>query len=295
MADIIIEQGDCFERIKSLDDNSIDLVMTSPPYADARKSTYGGIHPDLYVEWFLPLATEMLRVVKPTGSFVINIKEKVVTGERHTYVIELILAMKKLGWLWTEEYCWHKKNCSPGWWPNRFRDSWERCLHFTKQRKFAMYQDAVKVPIGDWATSRLKNLSANDRTRMTAANGSGFGKNIANWQDKDQVLPNNVLHFATECGNKNHSAAFPEQLPEFFIKLFTSVDDVVFDPFLGSGTTGVVAQRLQRKFVGYECDETYFKTAQDRINDSGSVEKKPKSKKKTILPPVPDNGLVIFS
>ncbi|EOX4226799.1 DNA methyltransferase, partial [Vibrio cholerae] len=90
-----------------MDDESIDLIVTSPPYADQRKNTYGGVNPDEYVSWFLPIAKELLRVLRPTGSFVLNIKEKVVNGERHTYVLELIIKMRELGWLWTEEYMWH--------------------------------------------------------------------------------------------------------------------------------------------------------------------------------------------
>src|SRR5207249_11660003 len=138
---------------------------TSPPYADSRARTYGGIKPSDYVDWFLQRAGEFLRVLKPSGTFILNIKEKVVAGERHTYVIELILGMRKQGWLWTEEFIWHKKNCYPGKWPNRFRDAWERCLHFTKQKKFKMLQEAVMVPMGDWARTRLRNLSEADRKR----------------------------------------------------------------------------------------------------------------------------------
>ncbi len=85
-----IIQGDCGDVLKTFPDNSIDLIVTSPPYADSRKSTYGGIHPDQYAEWFLPRSSEFLRVLKPTGTFILNIKEKVVNGERHTYVLELI-------------------------------------------------------------------------------------------------------------------------------------------------------------------------------------------------------------
>ena len=99
-----ILQGDSAEVLKTLPDNSIDLIVTSPPYADQRKSTYGGISPDKYVEWFLPISEQLLRVLKPSGTFVLNIKEKVVDGERSTYVMELILAMRKQGWLWTEEF-----------------------------------------------------------------------------------------------------------------------------------------------------------------------------------------------
>ena len=118
--------GDAKDKLKKLDDNSIDLIITSPPYTNQRKKTYGGIAPDKYVEWFLPISKELLRVLKPTGTFILNIKEKVVNGERHTYVLELILEMRKQGWLWTEEFIWHKKNSYPGKWPNRFRDAWER-------------------------------------------------------------------------------------------------------------------------------------------------------------------------
>ena len=130
--------GDSKEKLKLLPDNSVDLIMTSPPYADQRKNTYGGIHPDKYVEWFLPISKQLLRVLKTRGTFILNIKEKVVNGERSTYVMELIIAMRKQGWLWTEEFIWHKKNSYPGKWPNRFRDSWERLLQFNKEKKFNM-------------------------------------------------------------------------------------------------------------------------------------------------------------
>ncbi|MBZ4193867.1 MAG: site-specific DNA-methyltransferase, partial [Candidatus Contendobacter sp.] len=154
-----IYYGDSKEQLKLLPDNFIDLIVTSPPYADQRKDTYGGIHPDQYVKWFLPVSEQLLRVLKPTGTFVLNIKEKVVNGERSVYVMELILEMRKQGWLWTEEFIWHKKNCYPGKWPNRFRDAWERLLQFNKDKKFNMYQEEVMIPMGEWANARLKNLS----------------------------------------------------------------------------------------------------------------------------------------
>jgi len=264
---IDLYQGDCLDVLKTLEDNSIDLIVTSPPYSDQRKSTYGGIHPDRYVEWFLPISAELLRVLKPTGSFVLNIKEKVVNGERHTYVIELILALRKQGWLWTEEYMWHKKNSFPGKWPNRLRDAWERLLHFNKDKKFNMYQDEVKIPIGDWSTKRLANLSETDKTRDESKVGSGFGKKIENWVGKEMVLPDNVMYMATESSNKNHSAAYPEGLPEWFIKLFTQEGDVVLDPFLGSGTTSRVANRLNRHSIGIELNEKYYKMTEELLKE----------------------------
>jgi len=260
-----IHLGDSKDVLKTLPENSVDLIFTSPPYADQRKSTYGGIHPDKYVDWFLPISEELLRVLKPTGTFVLNIKEKVVNGERSTYVMELILEMKKQGWLWTEEFIWHKKNSYPGKWPNRFRDGWERLLQFNKNKKFNMYQEEVMVPVGDWAKSRLKKLSETDKKRDESKVGSGFGKNISNWVGRDMVYPNNVLHLATECNNKSHSAAFPEGLPAWFVRLFTKQGDVVLDPFMGSGTTNFVAQRLNRNSIGIELKEEYYDMVRKEI------------------------------
>lgn len=260
-----IKHGDCVEILKEYSDNTFDLIVTSPPYADRRKNTYGGVSPEKYVEWFLPRSKQFLRVLKPTGTFILNIKEKAENGERHTFVIELILALRKQGWLWTEEFIWHKKNSYPGKWPNRFRDSWERCLQFNKTRHFKMNQEAVMVPMGNWAEGRLKSLGKNDIVRFDSQVGSGFGKNIANWLGREKAYPTNVLHLATECGNKNHSAAFPEALPEWFIKLFTDEGDLVLDPFVGSGTTCAVAQKLRRNSVGIEILAEYCGLAEEEI------------------------------
>ena len=258
--------GDCRALLPRLPNACVDLIVTSPPYADQRRHTYGGVPPDEYVAWFLPIAAELQRVLKPTGSFVLNIKERVANGERHTYVLELILAMRRQGWLWTEEYIWHKRNTAPGKWPNRFRDSWERCLHFTKGRQFAMYQDAVMVPMGEWRHARLRNLSETDRKRDNSRVRSGFGKKVENWVGRDMAYPTNVLHMATECSNKNHSATFPIALPAWFIKLFTQPGDVVLDPFIGSGTTAVAAAQLGRVYVGMEQDANYVAIAQERLS-----------------------------
>jgi len=257
--------GDCRKELLKLPDNSIDLIVTSPPYADQRKGTYGGLHPDKYVEWFLPISIQLLRVLKPTGTFILNIKEKVVDCERSTYVMELVLAMRKQGWLWTEELIWHKKNCYPGKWSNRFRDAWERLLQFNKTKKFHMYQDEVMVPMGDWSKARLKNLSNTDKIRDNSKVGSGFGKNISNWLDRDKAYPTNVLHFATVCKNKNHSAAFPEELPQWFIKLFTKRGDTVLDPFMGSGTTLLVSERMGRNSIGIDIIPEYHKMVKSQI------------------------------
>ncbi len=257
--------GDCEDVLKEFPDNSFDLIFTSPPYADQRTKTYGGIKPDRYVEWFLPKTAEFKRVLKPTGTFILNIKERVVDGERHTYVIDLIMKMRQQGWLWTEEYIWHKKNSYPGKWPNRFRDNWERLIQFNKEKSFNMYQEEVMVPVGDWAKDRLAKLSETDRVRDESRAGSGFGKNVSNWIGRNMVYPTNVLHLATETGNKNHSAVFPSELPGWFIRLFTKSGDVVLDPFVGSGTTAFSALQLGRHFVGIDVNPEYVQLANQRV------------------------------
>ena len=223
---------DCLIALKMLQSDSIDLIVTSPPYADQRKKTYGGVSADKYVEWFTPIAKELLRVTKSSGSFVLNIKERAINGERHTYVIELILMMRKLGWLWTE------------------------------------------VPMGDWKNSRLKNMSDTDKKRDESKVGSGFGKKIENWVTRDLAYPTNVLHMATECGNRSHSAAFPESLPEWFIKLFTTEGDTVLDPFSGSGTTLKVAKAMKRNAVGIEILDEYCEITANRVGLKKSSQKK---------------------
>jgi site-specific DNA-methyltransferase (adenine-specific) len=258
--------GDCLEVLTGLDAESVSLVVTSPPYADQRADTYGGVAPDQYVEWFLPIARELHRVLKPDGTFILNIKEKVVDGERHTYVHELIAALRKLGWRWTEEFIWSKKNCFPGKWPTRFRDAWESCHQFNKSKSFRMFQDEVMVPIGDWAKARLANLSETDLQRDESKVGSGFGKKIANWVGREMVYPTNVLDFATECSNTGHSAAYPKELPTWFIKLFTQPGDWVLDPFLGSGTTCVAALELGRNSIGIEKLEDHYKLSEKNIS-----------------------------
>jgi len=251
--------GDCLCVMKEFPANSVDLIVTSPPYADARSHTYGGIKPDDYTDWFCERAVEMKRILKSTGSFVLNIKEKAVDGERHTYVLDLILALKReVGFLWVEEYIWHKTTSMPGKWKYRFRDSWERIIHFAISKNQKMNQNAVMEPIGNWAESRLSNMNKNDLERRQSATNPKSGRKISNWKKRSKVYPSNVLYKSPITHNTGHSAAFPEWLPEFFIKLFTDEKDVVLDPFLGSGTTYKVANKLNRVGLGIEIKPEYL-------------------------------------
>lgn len=282
--------GDAHEVLKREPADSVDLIVTSPPYADARRTSYGGPRPEGYVEWFLPISAQLLRVLRPTGTFVLNIKECCRDGERHPYVLELVLALRDQGWRWTEELIWHKKHCYPGKWPNRFRDAWERLLQFNKSEPFAMYQEAVRVPAKGTTVARSRQVhptngqlqvvsgSSSGLVRRVAScarvepkTGSGFGKNPANFVGRSLVYPDNVLYLPVETHNRGHSAPFPEALPDWFVRLFTKPGDVVLDPFMGSGTTNAVAKRLGRSSIGIDRLPRYVSLARERLAVTQSV------------------------
>jgi len=134
-----------------------------------------------------------------------------------------------------------------------------------------MNQESVMVPMGKWAINRLKSLGENDVIRFDSQVGSGFGKNIANWSKRTMAYPTNVLHFATECGNKKHSATFPIALPDYFIRLFTDEGDWVLDPFVGSGTSLVAAKNSGRNSVGIDVIEDYCDISRCAIDDKMSA------------------------
>ena len=261
-----IQEGDCLELLKDIPSDSINLIVTSPPYGKQRKETYGGIDPDIYVDWFLPRAEEMNRVLKPSGSFILNIWEHVANRERHTYVLELVLALKQAGWKWIEEYIWRKTNPMPGKYMFRVRDAWEHVYHFAKTTDLRVYQDAVLIPARWKYTTAAKNTghrSANGSglstgPRRVRSNDSGFGATDESFVS-DMVLPHNVIEttIGSNKGSKRHPAVFPREIPEFFIKFCTVPGDIVLDPFAGSGTTLFVAYDMYRKVIGMEIVPEY--------------------------------------
>jgi DNA modification methylase len=188
----------------------------------------------------------------------LNIKEKVIDKERHTYVLKLILALKEqVNFKWTDEFIWHKSTAYPGKWSNRFRDAWERLLHFTKEKEFKMNQESVMIPISQSSKERMKRLCHNDFKNLYSKTGSGFMMNRSNLIGKDFSYPTNVIYGSPATNPSWHSAIFPEWLPEFFIKLFTDKGDIVLDPFLGSGTTYKVARKMNRIAIGIEINKEY--------------------------------------
>jgi site-specific DNA-methyltransferase (adenine-specific) len=262
--------GDCREVLKSFSEQ-VDLIITSPPYADARRNHYDSISPDKYKEWFLTFHEALYSVLKPNGSFILNIKDKVVDGVRHRYVWDTLQALSELGWYSIDDYIWHKTNPMPGFWPTRLSDGWEYCFHLSKSKKPYFDRDAVMKPIGSWVNTRLKKLNGNDKTRHNSANDSGFGRDISKWVGKDKVSPSNVLSLALVGKNKGHPAVFPVDLPMFFIKLLCPDNGLVLDPFAGSGTTGVAALLLERNSILIDNNENYYQEAIARITKEASA------------------------
>lgn len=258
--------GDSREELKAYT-GQVDLIVTSPPYADARKKHYDSVHPDQFADWFLSFHEPFYHALKPEGSLVINIKDKVVDGVRHRYVWQTIEALSKAGWYCIEDYLWHKTNPMPGFWPTRLRDGWEYCFHLAKSTKPFMNQDAVRKPIGDWVQSRLTKLGENDLSRHNSENNSGFGRDISRWVNKQTVLPSNVLSLALVGKNKGHPAVFPVDLPLFFIKLLCPPGGFVIDPFGGSGTTGIAALSATCRSVLIDNNPQYCQEAVRRLRE----------------------------
>ncbi len=264
-----IIQSDSREALQEFPDGHFNLIVTSPPYADARQNHYDSVKPDDYADFMASFHKEFWRVLADDGSFVMNIKDKVIDGVRHRYVWETIIALSKLGWRCVDDYLWIKPNAMPGYWSNRLRDEWEYCFHMTKQKEFAMYQDAVRKPIGAWAETRLKKLNGKSAERHNSENNSGFGRDLRNWVDKTEVLPGNTISIPLVGRNKQHPAVFPVELPEFFIKLFTKMGDNVLDPFAGSGSTGVAANKLHRNVVLIDIKAEYCDIIREKLGNKG--------------------------
>jgi DNA modification methylase len=247
---------------------SVDLFFTSPPYADARP--YSPIHPDRYVEWFLPFGRAMFEAATETGSLVLNIKNRVaksgpLKGQRHPYVYELVLALQHMGWRWIETYIWAKPNAVPGRFGPRTKDAFEYVYHFARGSKPYFDLDAIRVPYRTTAAEiERRKLDGNGRRNTEA----GFGRNRVTTYVNGGADPGNVINVPQTYNQHygvSHTAAMPEGLAAFFVRAGCPKDGVVIDPFAGSGTTTVVARRHGRRAGGLELHQEYVEEAQRRI------------------------------
>jgi len=285
--------GDCRDRgvlARLFEDRKANVVITSPPYATQRQydpaSGFEPVPPEKYVAWFKDVAAAIESVLASDGSYFLNIKAHAEEGERHTYVMDLVLAHKRQwGWRFVDEFCWRKTDDGvPGGWSNRFKNAWEPVYHFSRERKIKFRPRAV----AHWSDDCFDYSPDNPKS----ASGSGLlgtgprgaaadkGRNQAAWQTTRRnandlegrhgglARPSNVIEAKTESSQGNHSAPFPRAIPEFFIKAFSDAGDVVFDPFAGSGTTLVAAGLLDRAGYGVEISPAYCDVILRRIEET---------------------------
>jgi DNA modification methylase len=298
MSKIKLMLGDCFDLIKEQDDNSVDLIITSPPYSDI--INYGKNistkKPDDYVDWILPLFNEILRVLKPSGSFILNINDKTEKGLRSTYIYDLISRNnKETGLKLYDTYIWHKKNGIPNGGTKRFRNTTEFILHFCKNvKQMKFYMDRVLQEHSQSSNQRYNYDMTNrqgevvdgvrikklQKVRKGAMKTNELGQQAQDFSIRelpDKVRPDNVFRFSTAAASRDnlikHPAPYHKELPLYFINLLTDEGDLVIDPFSGIGTTGIACKELNRDYIGYELNETYNTFADKRLNGDISDEK----------------------
>jgi DNA modification methylase len=257
--------GDCREVLGTVPER-VDLIVTSPPYADARKNHYASVQPNVFPDWFLTFHGVFFNILKDDGSFVLNIKDRVVNRVRNRFVWKTVEKLEEKGWKSIDDYIWHKTNPMPGRWPTRLRDGWEYCFHLAKIKCPYINQKAVEVPIGGWADVRLRNLNGKSAQRHNSENESGFGRDLRKWVGKKTVMPSNVLSLPLIGFNRKHPAVFPLGLPTFFIKLLSREGGTVLDPFSGSGTTAVAALNLGRNCILIDNNKNYCELAYEFIS-----------------------------
>lgn len=286
--------GDSLEILRALKDSSVDLVMTSPPYALQRKKSYGNVDTDAYIEWFMPFATEVRRVLKDTGSFVVNIGGvwNKSSPTRSTYHFELAVKMvRDEGFFLAQEFYWHNPARIPGpaQWVTvkrvRVKDSVEMVWWFSKTENPKASNRNVLQPYKPSMLSLFKNgYNAGARPSGHDVSAKWWGKDNGGAippnfmdieapdyppEDEDLQKLSNMLRFPNteantayqrrckEYGFAAHPARYPAALPEFFVKMLTDEKDLVLDPFAGSNVTGAVCEKLKRRWISVEMNDEY--------------------------------------
>lgn len=251
---------DCIEGMKLLPDNSIDLIFTSPPYADLRG--YSKIKPDDYVDWFLPKAKEMFRILKSTGSFILNINDKTDNGERHLFLYDLVIALKReIGFMFIEEY--HLKNTNAlggevSQKVKRFKRDFEFIYWFAKTKDFTWNPDDVMIE----RKHDINNFHKSSK---------GIYERPNEYKKKELKYPRGTIEFSMSKGKlgliDNHAATFPLDFAEFWIKCGSNKDDIILDPFMGLGTTACACENLSRNYIGFEIHDEYINYSNNRIKN----------------------------
>lgn len=265
--------GDSLELIKFIDDHSINLILTSPPFALTRKKEYGNESAEKYVEWFLPFAYEFKRVLKTDGSLVIDLGGAYLPGipVRSIYQYELLVKLcKEVGFFLAQEFYHYNpaRLPTPAEWVTirriRVKDSVNVVWWLSKTPTPKADNRKVLKPY----SQSMKQLLKNGYTPKIRPSGHDISDKFQ--KDNKGAIPPNLLEIAnTEsnsvylrrckaAGIKTHPARFPQGFAEFFIKFLTNKDDIVLDPFAGSNTTGFVCETLQRRWISFEINENYL-------------------------------------
>lgn len=263
-----IYKGDSLTLLKKLDENSIDLIITSPPYSTLKKYIdFSGIPADDYVDWFLPYCKEIERVMKPTGSFILNINDKVDNGFRHPYVFDLISRLhKETNLKMFERLFWNKLKGLPN--RYRFGDRVEFLFWFAKEKGFYFNIDEMRTPYSEKSIQRMKKPL---KKRFSRDESNQDSKEYKKWSPNPKgALPTTLVNISSESKRiaDNHVAVYPIELVDYFIKGATKPGDLVLDPFMGTGTTGLSATNLGRNYIGFEMQQDYIDIANQRIRDN---------------------------
>jgi len=281
--------GDALQFLCELPDNSIDLVMTSPPFALRRQKSYGNVEETEYVSWMLPFGKEVFRVLKETGSFVLDLGGAYRAGipSRSLYNFRVLLTLcDDVGFHLAEDFYWFNpaKLPSPIEWVNkrkiRAKDSVNTVWWFSKSETPKADVRKVLVPYSD----RMKKL-IEDPKKFYKPKKRPSGHDISDKFGKDNggAIPSNLLTIPNtesnscylwlckQLGLKRHPARYPIDLPVFFIKMLTDKGDVVLDIFAGSNTTGFAAEALDRKWIAFELEKEYITSSALRFLEGSSI------------------------
>lgn len=278
--------GDCLRLAENIPNGSINMIITSPPYADQIKD-YGErvkkIKPDKFVEWFTPRAKEFYRILTNDGSFVLNINDKLDGDFQSLYVFRLVLALcDEVGFHLVRDYIWYNPATPPNVFSRgtmgRTKKSHEYCFWFSKSDKWTFNMDPIRKPYSKDMQKFLEGKGKGDRNDNTRPSRHNFDLSHA-WTNHGGSDPGSVIVLGNNSSNDgfqklrkelgiNHPARFPQQLVEFFLLAGTNEGDLVLDPFAGSGTTGVVSQRLHRDWICMDVNPDFCKLARAWIKQN---------------------------
>ncbi len=280
--------GDCLQLLADIPDDSIDMIITSPPYADQIKD-YGEkvrkIKPEHYVEWFLPRAKELYRVLSSNGSFILNISDKLDGKFQSLYVFKLVIALcDDIGFHLVRDYIWYNPATPPNVFSRgtmgRTKKSHEYCFWFSKSDQWTFNMDPIRKPYSKDMQKFLNGKGKGNREDNTRPSRHNFDLSHA-WTNHGGSDPGSVITVGNNASNDyfqklcreigiRHPARFPQQLIEFFVLSGSNEKDLILDPFSGSGTTGVVAQKHNRKWICMDINPDYCELSKRWIADAAS-------------------------